>query len=80
MRASFFIAGPGIGEGNRIDAPMTTIDVVPTLFAAVQRVRENRQPGERGVTYDAPRLPPAYAGYDKSATRLPGDVIEEIFK
>jgi arylsulfatase A-like enzyme len=80
MRASFFIAGPGIGEGNRIDVPMTAIDVVPTVLAAVQRVKENRRPGEKGLKYDAPRLPPAYLGYDKSMTQLPGDVIEEIFK
>ncbi len=79
VRGTFLIAGPGIGHDKRVREPMTTIDVVPTVLAALQRVRENREPHEKGLKYSAPALPPAYAHYDKRATELPGDVIEEIF-
>jgi len=80
VMGTFLIAGPGIGQNKRVREPMMTIDVVPTVLAALQRVKENRQPHEKGLTYSTPSLPPAYRHYNKKATQLPGDVIEEIFE
>lgn len=79
VKASFFIAGPGIAQNNRVREPMMTIDVVPTVLAALQRVKENRQPQEIGLKYRA-SLPPAYVHYNEKATQLPGDVIKAIFQ
>ena len=79
VKASFFIAGPGIAQNNRVREPMMTIDVVPTVLAALQLVKENRQPHEIGLKYRA-SLPPAYAHYNENATQLPGDIIRAIFQ
>ena len=79
VKASFFIAGPGIAQNNRVREPMMTIDVVPTVLAALQLVKENRQPHEIGLKYRA-SLPPAYAHYNENATQLPGDIIWAIFQ
>src|SRR5207244_10024596 len=80
VKASFFIAGPGIAENNRVRKPMMTIDVVPTVLAALQRAKGNRPPHEIGLKHHAVSLPPAYAHYNEKATQLPGDVIEAIFQ
>ncbi len=80
VRATFLIAGPGISQNKRVREPMMTIDVVPTVLAALRRNKENRESNEKNLQYGAPTLPPAYAHYDNQATQLPGEVIEEIFE